>query len=157
MGAKEFDYYMFIDYSENLIGYNVIEYSKIKELLPKIVRLRHYKDARAKKLYLKNVKRTFERDSLLNYFLRIKIREMKDNLEIFSEVAEFLKHNSNCLIFISVDNKQYEDFEKLVRIIDGRNVKIMKESELREGTPEYQISLVLDNWLNIERMSKKIG
>lgn len=155
MGAKEFDYYMFIDYSENLIGYNVIECSKIKELLPKITRLRHYKDARAKKLYLKNVKRTFERENLLSYFLKTKIRKMKDNLEIFSEIAEFLKCNPNCLIFISVDNKQYEDFEKLVRVIDGRNVKIVKESELREGTPEYQISLVLDNWLNIERMSKK--
>jgi len=27
---KEFDYYIFIDYSENLIGYNIIEKEKLK-------------------------------------------------------------------------------------------------------------------------------
>lgn len=46
----------------------------------------------------------------------------------------------------------YSNFERLVKIIDGTNTKIVKESELKKGTPEYQISLVLDNWLNIERL-----
>jgi len=30
---KEFDYYIFIDYSENLIGYSIIENKKLKNLL----------------------------------------------------------------------------------------------------------------------------
>ena len=31
MDKKEFDYYIFIDYSENLIGYLIIEVCRIKE------------------------------------------------------------------------------------------------------------------------------
>jgi hypothetical protein len=46
---EEFDYYMFIDYSENLLGYNILEYSKIKELLPKISKIKHYKDIKTEK------------------------------------------------------------------------------------------------------------
>ena len=34
----------------------------------------------------------------------------------------------------------------------GKNTIIKQESELKEGTPEYQASLVLDNLLNIERL-----
>jgi len=149
---KSFDYYIYIDYSKNLIGYAVIEYSKIKTLLPKISRLRHYKEAGDRKLYIKNVKTTFKREELLNYFVKTKVRETRENLEIFSDVAEFLKNHPNCLIFISIDNKQYSNFERLVKIIDGTNIMIVRESELKKDTPEYQISLVLDNWLNIERL-----
>ena len=152
---KEFDYYIYIDYSENLIGYAIIEKSKIKELLPKINRFRHYRKARDKRLYLKNVKNTFKREKLLNYFLKTKVRGMWQNLDIFSEVIEFLKNNSNCIIFISVDDKQYSSFEKLVKVIDIGNTKIINESELRKGTFEYQISLVLDNWINIERLKNE--
>jgi len=46
---KEFDYYIFIDYSENLIGYNIIEKEKLKNLLPKISKLKHYKVLTEKK------------------------------------------------------------------------------------------------------------
>ena len=31
MGAKQLDYYIFIDYSENLIGYSIVENNKIKD------------------------------------------------------------------------------------------------------------------------------
>ena len=41
MKKEEFDYYIFMDYSENLIGYIIINKEKIKELLPKIIKLKH--------------------------------------------------------------------------------------------------------------------
>lgn len=155
MGAKQFDYYIFIDYSENLIGYNIIECKKIKEVLTKITRFRHYREARNKRLYLKNVKNTFKRERLLSYFLKNKIRDIKDNMEIFLEVGEFIKTHANCLIFVSIDDKQYSNFEKFVEFVDGKNIKVMKESQLKENSPEYKVSLVLDNWLNIERLKNE--
>src|SRR3989338_9205671 len=153
MGAKQFDYYIFVDYSDNLIGYLILEQSNIKNLLSKIFRFRHFRKAGNKKLYLKNVKNTFKRENLLNYFLKHKIRETRQNIEIFLDIGEFIKNNPNCLIFASIDNKQYNNFQNFVKIVDGKNIKVVKESELKVGTIEYQISLVLDNWLNIERLN----
>lgn len=149
---KEFDYYICIDYSENLIGYSIIEKSKIRGLLLKISKLKHYKEVKYKREYHKSITRIFERDNLLKYFIKTKIRETKYNIEIFMDVGEFIKLHSNCLIFVSVDNKQYSNFEKFVEIINGENIKVKKESELKEFSPEYKISLVLDNLLNIERI-----
>lgn len=154
MGAKQFDYYIFIDYSEKLIGYVVIENKKLKELLPKISRFRHYRKASNKKLYIKNIKNTIKRDDIKSSFLRIKTKDMHKNMEIYLDVLEFLKKHNNCIIFISVDNSQYSAFRKMVNIIDGDRIIIKQESELIKGTPEYQISLVLDNLLNIERLNQ---
>jgi hypothetical protein len=152
MGARQFDYYIFLDYSENLIGYIIVEQSKINEILPKISRFRHYRKAGDKGLYLKNIKKTFKRENLLNYFLKHKIRETRQNMEIFLDIGEFIKSHPNCLIFASIDNKQYDSFQNFVNIVDGKNIIVVKESELRVGTPEYQVSLILDNWLNMERL-----
>ena len=152
---KEFDYYIFIDYSENLIGYNIIEKEKLKELIPKISRLRHYREARDRRQYLKNVKLTFKKDNIKSYFLISKIKDMHKNMEIHLEVLEFLKKHINCIIFISIDNQQYPSFRKMVNIIDGENTVVKQESELKKGTPEHQASLVLDNMLNIARLEKK--
>ena len=149
---REFDYYIFIDFSENLIGYNIIEKEKIKELLPKISRFRHYKNSRNKKIYLKNIKKTIKRENIKSYFLKLGIKEMYKNVDIYTAVLEFLKQHNNCIIFISVDNRQYKAFKKLVGFIDGKKVFVKKESELIKGTPEYQTSLVLDNLLNIGRL-----
>jgi len=154
MGAREFDYYIFIDYSENLIGYSIIDKNKIKELLPKISRFRHYREAGDRKLYLKNVKKTFKRDDIKSSFLRLKVKEMHKNMEIYLDVLEFLKKHENCIIFISVDNRQYPSFRKMVNIVDGKDVVVKQEDELIKGTPEYQVSLVLDNLLNIARLKK---
>src|SRR3989344_6350871 len=151
---KEFDYYIFIDFSDNLIGYSIIDNKKLKELLPKLSRFRYYRETKDRKLYLKNVKKTIDRDNINSAFLKIKIKEMRKNIEIYSDVIEFLKKHENCAIFISVDDSQYLAFRKIVRIIDGVNIVIKQESELKEGTPEYFASLVLDNLLNIERLSK---
>ena len=38
------------------------------------------------------------------------------------------------------------------KIINGENIVVKQESELIYGTPEYIVSLVLDNLLNIERL-----
>lgn len=155
MGAKEFDYYIFIDYSVNLVGYSIIEKSKLRELLPRITRFRHFKDAHDNKLYLKNVKKTIDRENILSYFLRVKMKNICKNMEIYLDILEFLKKHDNCIIFISVDNHEFPSFRKMVNIVDGDNVTIRLESELRPGTAEYRASLVLDNLLNIERLSDK--
>ena len=152
MGARQFDYYIFIDYSEDLIGYMIIAQKKIKELLPYILRFKHYRKTRDKKLYLKNVKHLFKREKLLQYFVQHKIRETRENMEIFLDIGEFIKKHANCLIFASVDNHQYDNFQNFVKIVDGKNIEVIQESELKVGTVEYQISLILDNWLNIERL-----
>ena len=152
MGAKQFDYYIFIDYSENLLGYMIIEKSRIPEFLLKISKFAHYKELKHKSAYLHSIKKIIEKNMVLSYMLKIKIRKTTDTPEIYSDILEFLKEYDNCLIFISVDNKQYSNFERLVSIIDGKDIKVVKESDLREDTPEYKMSLVLDTLLNIERL-----
>ena len=152
---EDFDYYIFIDYSENLIGYDIIEKDKLSGLLPKLSRFRHYRNSKKRKLYLKKVNETIQREKIRDYFLKIKIKNKNNSLEIYSDVLEFLKKHDNCLIFISVDDNQFRNFQKLVKIVDGKRTKIIRESELKEGSVEYRISLILDNLLNIERKNKK--
>lgn len=155
MGKKEFDYYMFIDYSENYLGYIIIEKEKIKECLHLSSRFRHYRESKNRKLYLKNVKKTFNKKEILIHFCKKKIRQVMETPEIFTDIAGFLNKNKESKIFISVDNKQYKNFKKFVKIIDGKNIKIVKESELKKNTNEYKINLVLDTWLNIERIKNE--
>lgn len=149
---KEFDYYIFIDYSEKLVGYSIITKEKIKELLPRLSRFRHYRSAGDRKMYLKNIKKTIKKEEIRSYFLKLKIKNMCKNIDIYLDVLEFLKTHENCIIFISIDNTQYPAFRKMVNIVDGENVIVKQESELIKGTPEYKVSLVLDNLLNIERL-----
>lgn len=147
----EYDYYIFLDYSEDLIGYNIIEQKKICELLPKISRFEHYKGKRNRKVYLKHINNSIKRDRIRSYFEKIRIGSSKNNIDIFTEVLEFIKGHEKCIIFLSVDDYQFKKLKKLLVLVDGRNTDIKKESELKKGTPEYQISLVIDNLLNIER------
>ena len=155
MGAREFDYYIFIDYSENLLGYLIIERTKIAEFVPKISKFAHYHDMKHKSAYIRSIKKIIEKDKILSYLLRNKIKKVSDTPEIYSDILEFLNEHSNCLIFASVDNKQYSNFERLIRVIDGQNVKVVKESDLRRNTFEYKISLVLDTLLNIQRLKNE--
>ena len=152
MGAKEFDYYIFIDYSENLLGYLVIQREKVKEFISKISKFAHYKELKYKSAYLHSIKKVIEKNQILSYLLKYKIKKTMDTPEIYSDILEFIKYHSNCIIFISIDNKQYSNFERLVKIIEGSNIKIVKESELKKDTFEYKVSLVLDTLLNIERL-----
>lgn len=148
---KEFDYYIFIDYSENLIGYSIIENKKLKELIPKISRFRHYKGSQNRKIYLSHIKNIIKRDRIRTYFEKIKIVSLRDNIELFVEVLEFIKKHDNCIIFISVDDFQYRAFRKLVQVVDDNKTQVIKESQLKIGSIEYKLSLVIDNLLNIER------
>lgn len=151
---REFDYYIFIDFSENLIGYDIIENKKLKELLPKISKFAHYKQLKHKRAYIHSIKKRIEKERILSYFIKYKIKELYKNTEIYADVLEFIKKYDNCIIFISIDDRQYKAFNKLVGFVDGKRVVVKKESELIKGTPEYQASLVLDNLLNIERLRK---
>ena len=152
---NEFDYYIFVDYSVNLIGYLIIENKKLKELLPKISKFAHYKDLKHKSLYIHAIKKIIEKESILSYFIKYKIREMRQNMEIYLDVLAFLKQYDNCIIFVSVDNHEYPNFRKLVRVADGQKTVVKKESEIIKGTPEYRASLVLDTLLNIERLKNE--
>jgi len=152
---KSYDYYIFLDYSEDLVGYNIIEQKKIGELLPKISRFEHYKGRRNRKIYLKHISNTIKREKIKSYFERIKIEKSRKNVELFIEILEFIKRNKNCIIFLSVDDYQFKKLKKLLYLVDGKNTEIRKESQLKKGTPEYQISLVIDNLLNIERRNQR--
>ena len=70
------------------------------------------------------------------------------------DIGEFIKKHSNCIILLSIDDKQYSAFEKFIEIIDGNNIKVLKESQLKRKNVEYSLSLVLDNWLNMNRLKK---
>ena len=148
---KGFDYYIFIDYSENLIGYNIIKKENLSVLLPKISKFRHYKDSQKRKIYLSHIKKTIQREGIRNYFEKIKIVNLRKNVDLFVDVLEFIKKHERCIIFISVDDFQYKTFMKLVHVVDGDKTRVIKESQLKRGSIEYKLSLVLDNLLNIER------
>ena len=155
MKESNFDYYIFIDYSENLIGYNIIEKDKINELITKITKFSHYKDLKHKSAYIHSINKIIDKNNILSYILKIKIREMRQNLEIYSDVLDFIKKHDNCLILVSVDNHEYPNFRKLVKIVDGQKTKVVQESDLKKDTVEYRLSLILDTLLNIERLNLK--
>ena len=151
---KKFDYYIFIDFSENLIGYNIIKKENVGDLLPKILKFRHYKGRRNRKLYIKHLKNAIKKNKIKSYFEKTRIMEIRKNMDLFLEILEFIKKNNNCAIFISVDDYQYKYFTRLIKIVDGDKTKISKESELKKDSSEYKLSLVIDNLLNIERRKR---
>jgi len=152
MGAKEFDYYLFIDYSEAYLGYLIIEGKRLNEFLPKISKFSHYRELKHKKAYINSINKIVDNYNICSNFCKLKIRKNEATPEIYSDILDFLKKNSNSSVFVCVDNKQFINFKKLVNIFDGNNIKVIKESELREYTAEYKLSLVLDTLLNLTRL-----
>jgi len=152
MGKKEFDYYLFIDYSENYLGYLIIEKGKLKDFIPKISKFDHYRKLRNKKAYLNSVRKIVAKHNLCSHFCKLKIRKNESTPEIYSDILDFLKKQKGKDLFVCVDNKQFINFRKLVKIIDGEKVKVIKESELKKHSLEYKISLVLDTLLNLARI-----
>lgn len=149
---KEFDYYIYIDYSENLIGYSIIEKSKVKELLPKISRLTHYKEIVHKRAYIIAIRKRIEKEGITKLLLKWKIRNIRDNMEVFSDVLEFIKYHDNCAIFLSVDNNQYKSFLKLFEMVPHKgHVELLQESCLKKDSMERRLSYIIDNLLNIRR------
>ena len=152
---KVIDYYIYLDYSEFLVGYLIIKKDDLSELLPKISKLHHYKDIKNKKGYIHSIRKVIEKNSIDKYLLKCKIKHLKDNLSIFIEVIDFIKINDNCIIFASIDDNQFISFVKLVGMIQHKdNVIVVKESDLEKGSIEYKLSLIIDTKLNIERLSK---
>jgi uncharacterized circularly permuted ATP-grasp superfamily protein len=147
-----FDYYIFIDYSENFLGYMIVEKNKLYSFIPKISKFAHYKELKCKSSYLKSIKSRIKKERIIQDILKVKIKEIRETPEIYADLVEFLHKHNNCLIFISVDNKQYSNFERLVKNLDGENKKIVKESQLKKDSKEYRMSLVLDTLLNIKRL-----
>jgi len=152
---REIDYYIFIDYSADLIGYNIIEKKNVQTILPKIIKFRHFKEERRKRIYLMKIRREIKKSNLTSFIFKQKIKNIKDNLLVFAEIIEFVRKNDNCLIFMSVDNNQFRAFTRLLEMIPHKDhIIVRKESDLKRNSLEYRLSLIIDTMLNIERMSK---
>jgi|TARA_Y100000310_G_C20349094_1_gene653464 hypothetical protein len=152
-GEQQYTYYIYIDYSENLIGYTIIHKDKIEEILPKISKLHHYRRIRYKRQYIRSIKKIIDKNNIMSFLLKYKIRKIRNNAFIFADVLDFVKNYDNCGIFISVDNHQYNAFMKLFGIIPHKkHVFVIKESKLKKESIEYKLSLIIDNLLNIERI-----
>ena len=149
---KQFDYYIFIDYSVNVVGYIILENKKLFELIPLISKFAHYKNLKHKNTYIHSVKKIIKKNNILSFFEGYKIREMRQNIEIYMGVFDFIKKHDNCIIFVSIDDNEYSNFRKFVKIVDGSKTVLKPESKLIKNTPEYRASLVLDTLLNIERL-----
>jgi len=90
-----------------------------------------------------HINNSIKRDRIKSYFEKIRIGPSKNNIDIFTEVLEFIKGHEKCIIFLSVDDYQFKNLKNCLILVDGENTDIKKESELKKGTPEYQTSLVL--------------
>jgi len=150
------DYYIFIDYSDKLVGYIVIQKEKIPALISKITKLHHYRNIKHKRAYIKSIKKVFIKNKIKEFLLKCKIKGLKDNLIIFVDVVDFIKKHDNCKIFASVDNNQFNSFKKLLDIVPHKDhTMLVKESDLKKGSVEYRLNLIIDTILNIERLKKQ--
>ena len=149
------DYYVYIDYSHDLIGYNIIERENVEILLKRLPKFEHYKKVRHIRTYLIKIRKIVKKDEISGLLYKQKIMHLKNNASIFVEVIEFVKNHDNCAIFLSVDNNQYNAFIKLMGLIPHKeHLVLVRESDLKKGSIEYKLSLIIDNMLVIERMSK---
>lgn len=154
MHKEDFDYYIFIDYSENLIGYIIIAKEKINSLILKIPKLKHYKGLKHKTEYLNAANKIFDKKDILGDLSQHRITELRKNLEICSEVVSFCKDFSKSKIFISVDDRQYKGlmkFMELSSLINETRFKVIKEGELKKNSVEYKLNLIIDTLLNLKR------
>lgn len=155
MKSKEFDYYIYIDYSENLIGYIIINKCCVKEIISKIIKFDYYRGVKHKKEYLRAIKPRIEKENILSLIQKYRICDMRLNIEIFADIIHFISNNNNCFILLSIDNQQFDSFLRIMKLIPNeKNILILKESELKKGTIEHRLSLIIDNLLNLERMKR---
>lgn len=153
---RGFDYYIYIDYSEDLVGYDIIEKNKVKNLLSKISKFHHYKKIKHKKQYILAIKKRIVKENIKSFLLKCKIEKVRYNAEIFANILKFVKEHDNCIIFISVDNNQYDTFIKLFKIVPHKkHVVVVKENKLKKDSLEYKLSLIIDNLLNIKRKNEQ--
>jgi len=152
---EEFDYYVFVDYSEDLIGYVIIDRKKIEELLPKISKLKHYTKLKYKRQYLNSMKKLFVKNNILGSLRKSRITELRQNVEICSDIFDFCEKEIDSKIFISVDDRQYNGFMRLAKFLDGERFTIIKEGKLKRGSVEYQMNLIIDTLLNLKRKKQR--
>jgi len=156
MNKKEFDYYIFIDYSEDIIGFIIVESAKIKEILLKISKLHHYKEVKHDKAYLLAIRKRFEKDKIIASLLKYRIKEVKINIDLFAEIIEFLRKNEMAKIFVSIDDNFYVSFLKFINALEQKNnLFVVRESKLRKHSIEYKLNLIIDNLLTLERRKRK--
>lgn len=155
MKKEEFDYYIFVDYSENLIGYIIIKKEELKNCLPWIHKLKHYHHLKFRDIYLKTIKTIFEKNDVPECFCKHRITELRHNVELCSEVFEFCKNHLEKRIFISIDDRQYKGFMNFINInkdiLNKKRFTIVKEGELRLHSIEYKLNLIIDSLLNLKR------
>ncbi len=101
------------------------------------------------------MKKLFKKNKILNFLYKSKIIELRKNIEICSEIFDFCKKNHDSKIFISIDDRQYNGFIRLAKILDGKKFTIIKEGKLKKGSKEYQMSLIIDTLLNLKRRKQK--
>lgn len=153
---REFDYYIYLDYSENLIGYIIVSRENKIELLKKTIKFRHFKELRHKRTYLIKIKRIIDKGNLISLIYKQKIVYLRDSLYLFEEIVEFVRKNFDKYIFMSIDNKQYTSFVRLFKeLFNQENIFIISEDKLRKNSSEYRLSLVIDNMLNVKRRGLK--
>ena len=150
------DYYIYLDYSERLVGYIIIQKEQIPHIIPKITKLHHYKNIKNKKGYINSIKNIFDKNKIEQHLLKCKIKDLKDNLSVFADIIDFVKKYDNCKIFASIDNNQFNAFMRLLSMIPHKtHVTVTKESDLKKGSLEYKLSLIIDTKLNIEMSEMK--
>lgn len=152
---KEFDYYIFVDYSECLIGYMIIDNKFVNQLINKTFQFRHFKELRNKNTYLLKIKKIFDKNNILSDIDKIRVLSVRDSLSIFMDIIDFINKSKSKILLITLDDKEYIAFTRIFsEIINKDNITVIKESQLIKGEKEYRLNLVLDNILNIERRSK---
>ncbi|MDP2925077.1 MAG: hypothetical protein Q8N99_01770 [Nanoarchaeota archaeon] len=153
-GFGDFEYYAFLDYSQELIGYSVIRKDNLKELLAKIARLHSYKEIKHKQKYLAKIKKLDWKKikKLMDY----NIVKITSSEKILLSIIEFIKENNESLGFISVSDHYYNSFSKMIEMSERRhNYLIVKESDIKKDSNEYKLSLVIETLLNLERNGGK--
>ena len=61
---RNIEYYIYLDYSERLVGYLIIQKEQIQNILPQISKLHHYKDIKNKKSYIQSARRIFQTNKI---------------------------------------------------------------------------------------------
>ena len=103
---KEFDYYIFIDFSENLIGYNIIRSENVKGLLSKTNKFRQESEGQANidEIYKKIISRLESEKK--RYWDLYKIDHTNKNN--FDLIIDTNKNNLNQVVDIVV--KEYKNW-----------------------------------------------
>lgn len=77
----------------------IIDRRKLLELVPKAAKFTHYKDVKNKSSYIHSIKEILRKNNVLDFFTKCKIRKMRQNMEIYVDVLDFLKTHSRISLY----------------------------------------------------------